>query len=86
MLHIPVTRLTGGQSRLNQAIQFSSIASNWRSEENAEQFLTDNGVPVAAEIDTRALFRHLRTRGVHTMNEAERGLPNRRTDRDNALR
>jgi carbamoyl-phosphate synthase small subunit len=44
--------------------EFSSIASNWRSEENAEQFLTDNGVPVAAEIDTRALVRHLRTRGV----------------------
>ena len=44
--------------------EFSSIASNWRSEENAEQFLADNGVPVAAEIDTRALVRHLRTRGV----------------------
>ena len=44
--------------------EFSSIASNWRSKENAEQFLADNGVPVAAEIDTRALVRHLRTRGV----------------------
>jgi len=44
--------------------EFSSIASNWRSEENAEQFLTDHDVPVAAEIDTRALVRHLRTRGV----------------------
>jgi carbamoyl-phosphate synthase small subunit len=44
--------------------EFSSIASNWRSEENAEQFLADNDVPVAAEIDTRALVRHLRTRGV----------------------
>jgi carbamoyl-phosphate synthase small subunit len=44
--------------------EFSSIASNWRSEENAEQFLAENGVPVAAEIDTRALVRHLRTRGV----------------------
>lgn len=44
--------------------EFSSIASNWRSEENAEQFLADNGIPVAAEIDTRALVRHLRTRGV----------------------
>ena len=44
--------------------EFSSLASNWRSEENAEQFLADNGVPVAAEIDTRALVRHLRTRGV----------------------
>ncbi len=44
--------------------EFSAIASNWRSEENAEQFLSENGVPVAAEIDTRALVRHLRTRGV----------------------
>ena len=44
--------------------EFSSMASNWRSEENAEQFLSENGIPVAAEIDTRALVRHLRTRGV----------------------
>jgi carbamoyl-phosphate synthase small subunit len=44
--------------------EFSSLASNWRSEENAEQFLAGNGIPVAAEIDTRALVRHLRTRGV----------------------
>jgi carbamoyl-phosphate synthase small subunit len=44
--------------------EFSSIASNWRSEENAEKFLSAKGVPVAAEIDTRALVRHLRTRGV----------------------
>jgi carbamoyl-phosphate synthase small subunit len=44
--------------------EFSKVASNWRSEENAEKFLADNGIPVAAEIDTRALVRHLRTRGV----------------------
>src|SRR5271163_3213509 len=44
--------------------EFSRVASNWRSEENAEQFLSENGIPVAAEIDTRALVRHLRTRGV----------------------
>src|SRR5579884_2055752 len=44
--------------------EFSSIASNWRSEESADQFLTQNGIPVAAEIDTRALVRHLRNRGV----------------------
>src|SRR6202034_2732715 len=44
--------------------EFSSVASNWRSEENAEHFLAENGIPVAAEIDTRALVRHLRTRGV----------------------
>jgi carbamoyl-phosphate synthase small subunit len=44
--------------------EFSRLASNWRSEENAEKFLADNGIPVAAQIDTRALVRHLRTRGV----------------------
>lgn len=44
--------------------EFSRLASNWRSEENAEKFLANNGIPVAAEIDTRALVRHLRTRGV----------------------
>jgi carbamoyl-phosphate synthase small subunit len=44
--------------------EFSPIASNWRSQENAEKFLADQGIPVAADIDTRALVRHLRTRGV----------------------
>ncbi len=44
--------------------EFSSIVSNWRSREHAEQFLAAHGIPVAAEIDTRALVRHLRTRGV----------------------
>jgi carbamoyl-phosphate synthase small subunit len=44
--------------------EFSAIASNWRSQVQAERFLADSGVPVAAEIDTRALVRHLRSRGV----------------------
>ncbi len=44
--------------------EFSPIASNWRSDERAEQFLGGANIPVAAEIDTRALVRHLRTRGV----------------------
>lgn len=44
--------------------EFSSIASNWRSQEQAERFLSQSGIPVGAEIDTRALVRHLRTRGV----------------------
>ena len=42
--------------------EFSSVASNWRSEENAGQFLSENGIPVAAGIDTRALVRHLSAR------------------------
>jgi carbamoyl-phosphate synthase small subunit len=44
--------------------EFSPVASNWRSQEAANQFLADRGVPIAAEIDTRALVRHLRSRGV----------------------
>ena len=44
--------------------EFSTVASNWRSQEHAEQFLSNSGVPVGAEIDTRALVRHLRSRGV----------------------
>jgi carbamoyl-phosphate synthase small subunit len=44
--------------------EFSSIVSNWRSEQHAEQFLAAQNIPVAAEIDTRSLVRHLRTRGV----------------------
>jgi carbamoyl-phosphate synthase small subunit len=44
--------------------EFSPIASNWRSEQAANQFLAESGIPIAAEIDTRALVRHLRSRGV----------------------
>ena len=43
---------------------FSPLASNWRSEQTADNFLAASGVPIGAEIDTRALVRHLRTRGV----------------------
>jgi len=44
--------------------EFSSIASNWRSEQQADQFLANAGVPIIAEVDTRRLVRHLRSRGV----------------------
>jgi carbamoyl-phosphate synthase small subunit len=44
--------------------EFSPIASNWRSEEAANRFLAGAGIPIIGEIDTRALVRHLRTRGV----------------------
>jgi len=44
--------------------QFSTIASNWRSQKHAEQFLSAQNIPVIAEIDTRALVRRLRTKGV----------------------
>ncbi len=44
--------------------EFSPLASNWRSEQEADRFLAAYGIPVIADIDTRALVRHLRTRGV----------------------
>ncbi len=44
--------------------EFSPIASNWRSEEEANRFLSQAGIPIIGEIDTRALVRHLRSRGV----------------------
>jgi len=44
--------------------EFSSIASNWRSEQRADEFLAAAGVPIIAEVDTRRLVRHLRSRGV----------------------
>jgi carbamoyl-phosphate synthase small subunit len=44
--------------------EFSPLASNWRADETAREFLTASGVPVIAGVDTRALVRHLRSRGV----------------------
>ena len=44
--------------------EFSSLASNWRSRQHAVEFLASSNIPVIAEIDTRRLVRHLRTRGV----------------------
>ncbi|HBY60707.1 MAG TPA: carbamoyl phosphate synthase small subunit [Solibacterales bacterium] len=44
--------------------EFSPLSSNWRADEKADDFLARHGIPVGAEIDTRALVRHLRTRGV----------------------
>src|SRR6202171_5831039 len=37
--------------------EFSPLASNWRAEETAQQFLTGAGVPVITGIDTRGLVR-----------------------------
>ena len=44
--------------------EFSAVSSNWRSEQVTDEYLERHGVPVLAEIDTRALVRHLRTHGV----------------------
>jgi len=44
--------------------EFSPISSNWRSEQVTDEYMERYSVPVLAEIDTRALVRHLRTHGV----------------------
>jgi carbamoyl-phosphate synthase small subunit len=44
--------------------EFSPISSNWRSEQVTDEYMERYAVPVLAEIDTRALVRHLRTHGV----------------------
>src|SRR5437763_2717533 len=44
--------------------EFSRVSSNWRSQQVAEEYLDRHKVPVIADIDTRALVRHLRDHGV----------------------
>ena len=44
--------------------EFSPVSSNWRSERVTDEYMERYKVPVLADIDTRALVRHLRTHGV----------------------
>ena len=44
--------------------EFSTMASNWRSDAEANTFLKRHDIPVISDLDTRGLVRHLRTRGV----------------------
>lgn len=57
--------------------EFSRVASNWRSNDDAEDYLERYGIPVIADIDTRALVRHLRDhgakRGIISMAEPDTG-------------
>jgi carbamoyl-phosphate synthase small subunit len=43
--------------------EFSAMSSNWRATEVADEYLERNGIPVIAEVDTRAVVRHLRMHG-----------------------
>src|SRR3972149_2539317 len=43
--------------------EFSKVSSNWRSQQVAEEYLEKFKIPVIADIDSRALVRHLRTHG-----------------------
>jgi len=44
--------------------EFSPISSNWRSQQVADEYLERFRIPAIGDIDTRALVRHLRTKGV----------------------
>ncbi|GAC1419997.1 MAG: glutamine-hydrolyzing carbamoyl-phosphate synthase small subunit [Acidobacteriaceae bacterium] len=44
--------------------EFSEMSSNWRATEVADEYLERSGIPVIAEVDTRAVVRHLREHGV----------------------
>jgi carbamoyl-phosphate synthase small subunit len=41
----------------------SPVASNWRSTQSLEEYLTQHGIPGLCGVDTRALTRHLRSVG-----------------------
>jgi carbamoyl-phosphate synthase small subunit len=43
--------------------QFSPISSNWRSQQVTDEYLEKFKIPVIADLDSRALVRHLRTHG-----------------------
>jgi len=43
--------------------EFSQIASNRRSQQTADAYLAEAGVPIIGDLDTRALVRHLRDQG-----------------------
>jgi carbamoyl-phosphate synthase small subunit len=59
--------------------EFSRVSSNWRSEQVTDEYMERYQVPVLAEIDTRALVRHLRDNG------AMRGVISTKTDDVDAL-
>lgn len=44
--------------------ELSPLTSNWRSDQDTEAFLKEASVPVGSDMDTRALVRRLRSRGV----------------------
>src|ERR1700761_748944 len=44
--------------------EFSPVSSNWRSTQVTDEYLEKYNVPVIADVDTRAIVRHLRANGV----------------------
>ena len=65
--------------------EFSRVSSNWRSQEVAEEYLERYKIPVLAEIDTRALVRHLRDQRRHARRHLDAGDRHREAGRQGAL-
>lgn len=55
--------------------ELSPMMSSWRAEQDLPSYLVDHGVPGITGIDTRALVRHLRTRGAMKCVIATSGAP-----------
>ena len=45
------------------AREFSAVQSNWRARETLDAYLKRNAIPGLSDVDTRAIVRHIRTRG-----------------------
>ena len=43
--------------------EVSVLPSNWRAHQGLPQYLREHGIPGISDVDTRALTRHIRTRG-----------------------
>jgi carbamoyl-phosphate synthase small subunit len=55
--------------------EFSHLASNWRSTETAQLYLSRHDIPVIWDLDTRALVRHIRRVGALRGMVATDGTP-----------
>src|SRR5437867_2446158 len=45
------------------AREFSAVHSNWRAQQSLEEYLRHHNIVAVSDIDTRAIVRHIRTRG-----------------------
>src|SRR5436309_14602363 len=45
------------------AREFSAVHSNWRAQQSLDEYLRHHHIVAVSDIDTRAIVRHIRTRG-----------------------
>ncbi len=55
--------------------EVSPVVSNWRAVESLPDYLARHGIPGLSEVDTRALTRHLRSRGALKAALTTEGVP-----------